>query len=68
MLAKPNETTKTTAIHTAVQVACVVTALNAVVTPTMPEAEKKSMQMHTATVKNSSPHRPARMRPTSAIE
>lgn len=41
--AKPNDTTKTTTIHTAVHVACVDTALSAVVTPTMPDAEKKSM-------------------------
>lgn len=68
MDAHTNETTKTTIMNTAVHVPCVDTALSAVVTPTMPEAEKKSMQIHTASEKNSSPGRPASTRPTSASE
>jgi hypothetical protein len=55
-------------MKTAVHVPCVETAFRAVETPTMPEAEKKSMQIHTAREKNSSPGRPASTRPTSASE
>lgn len=68
MHAQMTLTTSTITIHTAVHAACVETALSAVVTPTIPEAEKNSMQIQTAREKNSSPGRPARTRPTSASE